>query len=745
MKKLNHPCIVHLYEVIDDPNSEKLYLIMEYLPGGPCLKKGSPALSEEQSRVYMRDIIMGLEYCHDNGIIHHDLKPDNILIGSDSKLRICDFGVSIIYGVDDHSTLIRGTPPFLAPEVVTKTSQSPPYAAKPVDIWAAGITLYMFLFEKPPFRGKTIPETFKAIATQTLKVPYRLSNELTHFLFRILDKNPTTRLTINHTKAHPWLTQYGHDPFPDKYSLIEVSDNDLNRAITRILPLRMVIDLKVLIHKHQRRKLSLSNISQSSTNNYDSTPQRSPMSSFAVTSLGNDNNNDIFSPSSPLGFNPNINNQLSLQDHLPQHQHQQAQQANKPNNQRSLSRPGSIRQEGSSQLPDDAQAYNDEDYLNALPSARSTFDMRSRANSRATNGVQNLISPEPTDRDRDLDNIRNILKSNKAISDRQLIKDRRHSVDFQAGFGIENNQDADYSNVQNIGMVQSNENSPKQRHGFKPDRQFLEFIDQLQQNNGEPRNPIMSRLLGQNSVNSQLQSVQQNSKPLTQPNTVPLANAKQMAMMGMVPIAQTAPLGVSNSSESNSSVLGQRKKAPGSSLAQTTSQQQQQSIQQSVSQHSTSQSSQSSEQDPFQTSPIESFQQSPQNDSQLSPSQLNLNQSPFGGEITKIESLGDAEKDNNSENEDLGFELGKDEEKRLQSIQNQGISQKSTRLAQARQRRYSICMGDLKLSQSQAQLVLYKKPAKEEEARLAVEAAFNALKELQEKNAQEQMDNQQQY
>ncbi|KAA6401366.1 MAG: putative Calcium/calmodulin-dependent protein kinase kinase 2 [Streblomastix strix] len=250
MKRLDHPNIVHLYEVIDDPNSDKMYLVMEYLPGGPVLNKDSSSLSEHRCRIYMRDIVMGLEYCHDNGIIHHDLKPENILIGQDGHLRICDFGVSIICRNDDKETVLRGTPPFLAPEVIIRSQTKQPFAGKPVDIWALGITLYMMVFNRAPFKGHQIQETFKLIVHQKLSFPFRLSNELTDFLNKILDKNPDTRINMDEIKVHPWLTNFGQEPFPAKLKGIEITQKELDDAFTSILPLRMVIDVKRRLHKH---------------------------------------------------------------------------------------------------------------------------------------------------------------------------------------------------------------------------------------------------------------------------------------------------------------------------------------------------------------------------------------------------------------------------------------------------------------------------------------------------------------
>ncbi|KAH7829453.1 putative Calcium/calmodulin-dependent protein kinase kinase 1 [Monocercomonoides exilis] len=254
MKKLDHPNVVRLIEVIDDPNSDNLYIVMEYLPGGPCMRKGDASLQEDICRLYMRDIVMGLEYCHDNDIIHHDIKPDNILVGEKGNLKLCDFGVSMLStGKEALSHSIRGTPPFLAPEVVTQSPTAPPYAGRPVDVWAVGITLFLFIFGRFPFKEKTLPETFNAIAHKKLILPSSVSRSLSDLLFRLLDKNPTTRITIPQMKEHPWLTLNGTMPFPAKSKVVQVSSEEVERAITLLTPFTLVVGLKIKMGSITRR------------------------------------------------------------------------------------------------------------------------------------------------------------------------------------------------------------------------------------------------------------------------------------------------------------------------------------------------------------------------------------------------------------------------------------------------------------------------------------------------------------
>jgi serine/threonine protein kinase len=96
MKKISHPNCVHMYEVIDDPNNNKLYIRLEYVEGGQCMEaaNGTPPLSVDLAKNYFIDLISGLEYIHFNHILHRDLKPENLLVTKDGILKLADFGVS---------------------------------------------------------------------------------------------------------------------------------------------------------------------------------------------------------------------------------------------------------------------------------------------------------------------------------------------------------------------------------------------------------------------------------------------------------------------------------------------------------------------------------------------------------------------------------------------------------------------------------------------------------------------------
>ncbi|KAJ3414231.1 hypothetical protein HDV05_006848 [Chytridiales sp. JEL 0842] len=141
LKKCNHPNVVYLKEVIDDPQAAKIYLVLEYLAGGDVKWRDTtgilpkPVLSQDEARKVFRDTVCGLQYLHHQGIVHRDIKPANLLWTADHRVKISDFGVSVVVGDDggnsseeidpverrrrDDLELAKtaGSPAFFAPEV----------------------------------------------------------------------------------------------------------------------------------------------------------------------------------------------------------------------------------------------------------------------------------------------------------------------------------------------------------------------------------------------------------------------------------------------------------------------------------------------------------------------------------------------------------------------------------------------------------------------------------------------------
>ncbi|OHT17329.1 AGC family protein kinase [Tritrichomonas foetus] len=195
---------------------------MEYLPGGDLysLLQNVSAIEEDSAKIYTFQIAKALGYLHSRGIIHRDIKPDNILIAADGSLRLTDFGLSYIGCVDRQvsekpssndkiveAKSLVGTPDYIAPEIILNLSHS-----FTVDWWSLGIMVYEFIMGIPPFHGKTIDETKDLILKGDYIKPNienpDISDDCADFIDSLLQQNPHKRLGNNGLEEvlnHKWL------------------------------------------------------------------------------------------------------------------------------------------------------------------------------------------------------------------------------------------------------------------------------------------------------------------------------------------------------------------------------------------------------------------------------------------------------------------------------------------------------------------------------------------------------------
>ncbi|KAL3971534.1 hypothetical protein ACER0C_027053 [Sarotherodon galilaeus] len=254
LKKLDHVNIVKLVEVLDDPSEDNLHMVFELMRKGPVMEVPTDnPLSEEQARLYFRDVILGIEYLHYQKIVHRDIKPSNLLLGDDGHVKIADFGVSNQFeGNDALLSSTAGTPAFMAPETLSDTRKS--FSGKALDVWAMGVTLYCFAFGKCPFIDEYILALHNKIRTKPVEFPEtpKTSEELQNLILQMLDKNPDTRITIPEIKMDPWVTQGGADPLPleeDHCSVVEVTEEDIQNSVKFVPSLSAVILVKAMLRK----------------------------------------------------------------------------------------------------------------------------------------------------------------------------------------------------------------------------------------------------------------------------------------------------------------------------------------------------------------------------------------------------------------------------------------------------------------------------------------------------------------
>ncbi|XP_063896452.1 calcium/calmodulin-dependent protein kinase kinase 1 isoform X2 [Helicoverpa armigera] len=252
LKKLDHPNVVKLVEVLDDPAEDHLYLVFQLLEGGPVIDIPTDnPLSEHLARKYIRDALLGVEYLHYQRIAHRDIKPANLLLG-EGGVQVADLGACGELAAAGRVSGTVGTPAFRAPEAAAPADK---YSGEAADIWSLGVTLYAMVTGKVPWVGSSAVELQRKVLAEPLTYPPRFqpSKQLRHLLSRMLDKDPSTRANLQEVKDHEWITDGGKDPLPSEQEncrLVEVTDEDMAQVVTSIPNLSTLILIKTMLKKH---------------------------------------------------------------------------------------------------------------------------------------------------------------------------------------------------------------------------------------------------------------------------------------------------------------------------------------------------------------------------------------------------------------------------------------------------------------------------------------------------------------
>jgi serine/threonine protein kinase len=217
MKKLNHPNITKILEVFED--DDYILISMEYINGGNLFSfvKKRRKLSEKTAKYLFKQIILGIQHIHSHKIVHRDIKLENILIDLNNNIKICDFGIGKILTYNKQLLYDKcGTPMYMAPEILL-SSKNHGYEGYPVDIWSAGISLYIMLSGTLPFNLKNNESSSMDESSENnIELQYsiinnepkhieKISDEARDLLKGLLNKNPNKRLTIDQILNHPWL------------------------------------------------------------------------------------------------------------------------------------------------------------------------------------------------------------------------------------------------------------------------------------------------------------------------------------------------------------------------------------------------------------------------------------------------------------------------------------------------------------------------------------------------------------
>lgn len=202
LKDLQHPNITELLEVLE--TDREVYLVMEYIRGRDLRrylrKSGLIKLPEEKARCIFRELVEAVQFCHHMGIIHGNLKPDNILMDHEVHPKLSNFGRGLRFLPGQEVTACRGTLHYCAPEVFLKKN----YQGPPLDVWSLGVILCEMVDGKCPFHGKK-----KQVIEDALKGRYKfswpVSTELQCLVKGLLNPDPSLRPTLQQVLQHPWL------------------------------------------------------------------------------------------------------------------------------------------------------------------------------------------------------------------------------------------------------------------------------------------------------------------------------------------------------------------------------------------------------------------------------------------------------------------------------------------------------------------------------------------------------------
>lgn len=229
MKRLRHPNVIRLFEAYE--TSAFIALVTEHakcdLLTHLCTKG---VASENHARKYARQLLSALEHMHDHGIVHRDLKAENLMLSTDNDLKIIDFGLSNDITGKKFLDTGCGSLAYSAPELVG----CKPYG-KEVDIWSFGVCLFVIMTGTLPFAGDRATEIHAAMLDGGFKPPSSFSSSLQDLFVQVMQIKPSKRISLENLMQHEWIV--GTDGF-------------IFDPPTEPLPTESDVQRDILLHMH---------------------------------------------------------------------------------------------------------------------------------------------------------------------------------------------------------------------------------------------------------------------------------------------------------------------------------------------------------------------------------------------------------------------------------------------------------------------------------------------------------------
>jgi len=243
-----HPGIVRTYDIFEQKN--ELDIVMELMRGGELFDQIADRgrFSEKDASMVMRSIVQAISFLHLHHIIHRDLKPENVLCKDSSwplVVKLSDFGLASATEDKINDGELIGTPGYVAPEVVMRK----PYDFA-VDMWAAGVILYIMLSGKMPFFGKTDRECLRKIATGRYAFPPKqwstVSEDAQSLIRSLLQVDPAKRLTAVAALNHRWLCEPHtccSEPLTNDLRELHSTKRKFRKAVNAVITLKKLSQL----------------------------------------------------------------------------------------------------------------------------------------------------------------------------------------------------------------------------------------------------------------------------------------------------------------------------------------------------------------------------------------------------------------------------------------------------------------------------------------------------------------------
>ncbi|XP_027734991.1 serine/threonine-protein kinase 36 isoform X4 [Empidonax traillii] len=200
MRGLHHPNIIQMLDSFE--TDKEVVVVTDYAEGELFqILEDDGSLPEDQVQTIAAQLVSALYYLHSHRILHRDMKPQNILLGKDGVVKLCDFGFARAMSIHTMVlTSIKGTPLYMSPELVEER----PYDHT-ADLWSVGCILYELFVGTPPFYTNSIFQLVSLIVKDSVKWPTAMSPVFKSFLQGLLMKDPHQRLSWPELLSHPFI------------------------------------------------------------------------------------------------------------------------------------------------------------------------------------------------------------------------------------------------------------------------------------------------------------------------------------------------------------------------------------------------------------------------------------------------------------------------------------------------------------------------------------------------------------